>query len=41
LLEARAIEPEDAVVRAPAERKSVLVGLVVAPDADGVEPDLD
>src|SRR4029077_7649760 len=39
LLEAFAVEPEDAVVRAPAERKSIFLGFVVAPDADGVEPD--
>src|SRR4051794_13746522 len=39
LLEACAVEPEHAVVRAPAERKSIFLGFVVAPDADGVEPD--
>src|SRR6476661_1010694 len=40
LLEACAVEPEHAVVRAPAERKSIFIGLVIAPDADGAEPDL-
>ena len=40
LLEAGAVESEHAVVRTAAERKSILIGLVVAPDADSVEPDL-
>src|SRR5262245_21798139 len=38
---ARAVEAEHAVVGAAAEREAVLVELIIAPDADGIEPDQD